>query len=87
MKTLPGHLTAVWSEMSAITKPTISPAVLETLCIQIWRQRDARKRIDEEGEIVADSKGNPTPHPALVVERDAGKMIMTIMQKYGRPAK
>lgn len=32
---------------------------------------NARERIDNEGLIVQDSKGNPIPHPALEIERRA----------------
>jgi hypothetical protein len=33
--------------------------------------RDAQTRIDREGLVVADAKGNPIPHPALAIEKAA----------------
>jgi hypothetical protein len=33
--------------------------------------RDAQSRIDREGLVVADVKGNPVPHPALAIEKAA----------------
>ena len=59
---------------------------LEAYCGQVSRLRDAQARIAEEGLIVADAKGVPMPHPALVIERQAQDEI----RKWGsafRPAR
>ena len=44
---------------------------LEALASQLARVRDARRRIEAEGMIVADPKGYPIPHPAIAIERAA----------------
>jgi len=44
---------------------------LEAYCTQVARMRDAQARVDAEGLIVADAKGNPVPHPAIALERAA----------------
>ena len=59
---------------------------LEAYCGQVSRLRDAQARIAEEGLIVADAKGVPMPHPALLIERQAQDEI----RKWGsafRPAR
>ena len=64
---------------------TSTPAiVIETLTIQVGRQREARTKIDREGLVVSDAKGAPIPHPALAIERAAGSEITKILAKYGR---
>ena len=44
---------------------------LEAYCSQVARMRDAQARVDAEGLVVADVKGNPVPHPALSIEKAA----------------
>lgn len=44
---------------------------MDALAGQIARLRDAQARIDAEGLIIADAKGNPIPHPAIEIERKA----------------
>lgn len=44
---------------------------LEAYCSQVARMRDAQSRINAEGLIVADAKGNPVAHPAIVIEKAA----------------
>ena len=59
---------------------------LEAYCGQVSRLRDAQAWIAEEGLIVADAKGVPMPHPALLIERQAQDEI----RKWGsafRPAR
>ncbi len=43
----------------------------DAYCAQVHVERDAGARVASEGLIVADSKGNPVPHPALEVQRKA----------------
>ncbi|WP_213452876.1 P27 family phage terminase small subunit [Rhizomonospora bruguierae] len=73
----PAHLSdaakAVWAE---ITQAHADPAViegpdLEAFCVQVARMRDAQARIDAEGLVVADAKGQPIPHPAIALEKQA----------------
>lgn len=58
---------------------------LEAYCVQVARMRDARKRIDSEGLVVADEKGRPIPHPALVLERDAQREIRAWGDRFAPP--
>lgn len=45
--------------------------ILEAGACQLARMRDARRRVEAEGEIVLDGRDRPVPHPALVMERAA----------------
>lgn len=71
----PPHLTGpaadAWREVATGDETAAQLLILETLAVQVARARDARARIDTEGLIVADAKGTPVPHPALVIERQA----------------
>ena len=72
MGSAPGHLpedvAAVWQELHA--DQHIGPD-FEAYCGQVARLRDAQGRISREGLVVADAKGQPIPHPALAIERQA----------------
>ena len=81
-KNLPEHLAAIWRETAPQVRPAIGAAGLEALCIQIARQRDAQRRITEEGLVVADGKGNPAPHPALEIERAAQREIRDWLKQF-----
>lgn len=66
-------LAAVFSELlrerDALGLPALKPGVAEAAAVQILRMRDAAARIEDEGLLIADAKGNAVPHPALEVER------------------
>lgn len=72
----PAHLSEqavkVWDELVADLGglPVNRPA-FEAYCVQVARLRDAQARIDREGLVVADEKGRPVPHPAIVIEKAA----------------
>ena len=46
----------------------------------VARLRDAQQRLEADGSIIADPKGNPIPHPALAIEKTCGERL----QKWGR---
>ena len=48
-------------------------AAVEAFSAQVRRSEEARRRIDEDGLIVEDSKGFATAHPALEIERAASR--------------
>lgn len=50
-------------------------AALEAFCTLVSRMRDARARVDAEGLIVKDARGQTVPHPALAVERQTAEEI------------
>lgn len=70
---LPSDVATVWLELAPHVRNQ-GPG-FEAYCAQVARLRDAQRRISAEGLIVADAKGNPVPHPALGIERDAQKEI------------
>lgn len=73
-KSLPPDIASVWDEVVKSYGPGAERIVgphLEAYCGQVVRLRDAQRRIAAEGLVVADSKGQPIPHPALVIERTA----------------
>ena len=80
---LPAKLVPVWREMAPQVRPRIGLVGMESLCWQVVRMRDAQARIDAEGMIVADTKGAPVPHPAIVIERQAQAQVRSWLLKYG----
>ena len=79
MDAAPAHLSAAaqdaWVELvggldaGSVTGATAGS--IEAYAVQVARMRDAQRRIDAEGLVVADAKGQPMPHPAIVIERAA----------------
>ena len=70
----PPDVAAIWTETLEAYgdgAARIAGPKLEAYCGQIARLRDAQRRIESEGAVVADPKGNPIPHPALSIERTA----------------
>lgn len=71
---LPGGVSAIWVEIVTAYGEDWERIVgpdLEAYCGQVAVMREARKRIESEGEIVADPKGFAVPHPAIAIERVA----------------
>ena len=83
-KSLPDYLAAVWQDASSQCKEGTPPAAIEAFCRQLHLMRDAEKRITEDGAIVVDGKGNATEHPAIKIQREAGKEIRDWLLKYGK---
>lgn len=71
----PAHLSdgaqQAWRELVTGRERPADLVALEAAAVQVARMRDAQRRIDDEGLIVPDAKGEPIAHPALVVERAA----------------
>lgn len=78
------ELSELWAELALQVKETTPPLALEALCRQVMLMRDAARRIQDEGSIVIDAKGNASEHPALRVEREAGKQAREWLAKYGQ---
>lgn len=49
--------------------------LLEVYAVAVARQRGAQSRIDTEGIIIANPKGDPIPHPALAIEKASSAEI------------
>jgi len=81
---IPFHLGEIWEELKDTVSTRIGPQGLEAFCGQVYRLRAAEKRITEEGLVVQDSKGNPIPHPALAIEKQAQTEIRNWIDKYGK---
>lgn len=81
---LPEHLATIWEEIEEGVMPKIGPAGIEALCGQIHLQREAGKRISEEGLVVQDVKGNPVSHPAIAIEKQAQSEVRSWLDKFGR---
>jgi len=77
-------LAAAWDEVAPQVLPTIGAAGLEALATVVLRLRDARRRIDDDGVLVAGDRGQPGAHPALAIERDAIAEIRAWMSAFGR---
>ena len=88
----PAHLSAaaraVWVELApAFVGDRFDEAegpALEAYCVQVARMRDAQTRIDAEGLVVADEKGRPVPHPALMIEKQAQSEVRAWVSRYRR---
>ncbi len=68
---------AVWREIVASNDlaGNVDRAALEAFASLVWRLREARARVDEEGMVVKDARGHVVPHPALLVERQTAEEI------------
>ncbi len=62
---------AAYLETVGGMKSGTAPQVAEMIAVQIQTARDCRARIDRDGFLVADSRGNPIPHPAIDMEAAA----------------
>lgn len=81
---LPADVKLIWDEVLAAAGEARANAMkgpaLEAYCGQIARLREAQKRLNAEGLVIADPKGNPIPHPAIAIERTAQDEI----RKWGK---
>lgn len=68
---LPDDVAAVWVETNGRTDHPHEGPDFEAYCGQVARLRDAQQRLQREGLVIADPKGNPVPHPAIAIERAA----------------
>lgn len=80
-KTLRKSLAPIWDEIAG-GYPASSDLELEALCGLVFRLRQARERIDEEGLLVKGKDGNAIPHPALETER---QMVRELRAWEGSP--
>lgn len=78
----PGHLpegvAKAWAEVvSAYGEgwEAIAGPSLEAYCGQVSVLRDAQRRIDDEGLVVADPKGFPIPNPSIAIAKSAQEEI------------
>jgi hypothetical protein len=78
------RLLATWLEVAAaVPDVAIGQLGLEALVSQVARLRDAQARIETDGAVVVDAKGNATEHPAIGIERRAQAEIRTWLERYG----
>lgn len=66
--------------------PSTPETVIMLIARQLDRANDAKTRIDKEGGVVRDLKGNVIPHPAIAIERAATKTIADLMLKFKKGA-
>lgn len=75
----PSHQQA-WQELAdrwPKSKPMPSGAEFEAWLGQVVILRDAQARIDQDGMIIADAKGNPMQHPAIAIATKAQAELRT----------
>jgi len=68
--------------MGSVYLGGVEGPALEAYATTIARIRDARRRIDKEGLVVADEKGRPIPHPALAIEKMLNAEIRAWLARY-----
>jgi phage terminase small subunit len=83
---LPDAVRAVWDEVRAefLADPPKGPA-FEAYCGQVAALREAERRVAAEGQVVADPKGNPIPHPGLAIARAAQAEIRAWGDRFEPP--
>lgn len=79
---LPDHLKDLWPDVAAQCKRHTPPSAIEAICRQVYLMRDAADRIHQEGAVVVDGKGNPAEHPAIKIQREAGKELREWLVRY-----
>jgi len=79
------RLRATWAEVAAaVPDVAIGQLGLEALVSQVARLRDAQERIEKDGAVILDGKGNAAEHPAIGIERRAQAEIRVWLERYGR---
>jgi phage terminase small subunit len=71
---LPSSHRPIWEQVVArfgAGSRAIEGPALEAYVGQVALLREAQGRVDREGLVVSDPKGNPVPHPAIAVARAA----------------
>ena len=76
VETIKAEILAGWPK----GQPQPSGPEFEAYCGTVARLRDAQARLETDGSIIADAKGNPIQHPALAIEKSCGERL----QKWGR---
>ncbi len=57
--------------------------LLESACIQLHRSEEARAIVAKEGMIMKDRFGQPKPHPAVELERQAHLAFLRLGREIG----
>lgn len=66
------------------TKESTPESIVELIARQLDRADDAKERIDREGSVVRDTKGNVIAHPAISIEIAATKLATDLITKHKR---
>jgi len=69
------HLVEAYRQVADQVGWEIAPMILEAMARELWLMRDAEARLAREGTVVVDAKGNAGEHPAIKIQRDAGKAL------------
>lgn len=76
---LPKRVAQVWDEVEAafttVAFDRLNKQNLEAYCGQVATMREAQERVDREGIIIADAKGDPVEHPAIGIGKRAQEQI------------
>jgi P27 family predicted phage terminase small subunit len=81
---LSDDLADIWDELAPQVTANTPTSAMEAICRQMQLMRDCSRRIQSEGSVVMDAKGNATEHPAIKIERDAGKQLRDWLKQYRR---
>ena len=84
----PKHLSAqisdIWSEIHQDYWDHIGIAGLEAVCVLVHTAREAQQRLEADGMIVNDGKGNPIPHPAIAIHKSATDSLRSWTHQFGK---
>ena len=74
--------TATEKEVRQTVAANCPPQIVEMIATQLDTMRDCRKRIQNDGTIVADARGNPIQHPAIKLEADAQSRVNKLLVRW-----
>lgn len=91
MDTIPEHLSAeaveLWEEITSEFEPQAHHLRVVQLACEAWdRAQNARRIIDEHGEVIADRWGQLKPNPATQVEQQARRAFVMLLRELGLDA-
>lgn len=76
-----------YEAVAAQVRPDTPESLIELVARQLDRADDARRRIEEEGQVVRDMKGSVVPHPSIAIEAAATKIVADLLAKHRRVGK
>lgn len=77
-------LEEVRKEIQLQVRDETPPAAVEAAARQLLIMRECADRVNKEGAVVIDAKGNASEHPAIQIERSAGRELRQWLLDYGK---
>lgn len=68
--------------IAAQVRETTPTVMVELMSKQLDRAQEAATRVEREGTVVRDMKGSVIPHPGIIVEANATKLLADLIAKF-----